>query len=122
MGVDVVLYAEGDISDEEVEAARAFIVERVPPSGYDELERSKHPSNRVTWWNGDRYYGVGYERGDWPSIYGRIMLMRAAFPNATIFYGNDCSDEVPEATDDALSGLWEHFLGPHGADYRRSFR
>ena len=39
-----------------------------------------------------RYYGRGYERGDWPTISYAITWLRFNFPDSEILYGGDCYD------------------------------
>ena len=75
-------------------------------------------SPRVNVCTMSRYYGPGYERGPWPDIYGAIRTLQAAFPEAKVFYGGDTSDDGIECTGEYLAEIWEHFLGPHGNDYR----
>lgn len=121
MGVDVNLYAEGEVTDEELAAAEALFSARSMLDHYDGsyLSRAKYSDVlRVERNTLSRFYGEGYERGPWPAIYGDILLMRAAFPNCTIHYGGDGSDDCPEATDDYLADIWAHFVGPNGDAYR----
>lgn len=124
MGVDVNLYAEADPSPEELATAEEFFTAR-SNIGYgaeanlviEDMEWFSRP--RVTVDTMARYYGPGYERGPWPDIYGAIRTLQAAFPEAKVFYGGDTSDDGIECTDEYLAEIWEHFLGPHGDDYRR---
>jgi hypothetical protein len=123
MGIDVNLYAVGDITDEQITAALPFVKARVDFDQWSSLERSKYEDDgRVELSTGHRYYGPGYERGPWPSIYGEIRVMQAAFPGASVYYGGDSSDYGELCTDDFLAEMWAHFLGPHGDDYRESSR
>jgi hypothetical protein len=130
MGVDVTLYAEGEITDEEITAATEYLKARCwIADDYDGkwplLSRESYdwfPAPRVELSNNQRYYGPGYERGDWPGIYGAIRLMQAAFPDRKVFYGGDSSDVGEECTEEFLAAMWEHFLGPHGDDYRISHK
>ena len=125
MGIDVNLYAEADPSPEELTAVEEFFNAR-SNIGYaaeavltvDDEEWFSSP--RVTVDTMSRYYGPGYERGPWPDIYGAIRVLQAAFPEAKVFYGGDTSDDGIECTDEYLAEIWEHFLGPHGNDYRQS--
>lgn len=118
MGVDMMLYAVGDITDDEIEAAHTFLgAWRFDFGCALRRARTYHDDGpRVEWWNGYRYYGPGYERGHWPSIYACIRGMRAAFPHATVFYGPDTAEDGSEATDEYLEELWAHWLSEHGDD------
>ena len=129
MGIDVLLYAEVTPTAQELEAARVLfrrsgIADDYQPergTGWKCLEFEDE-----TEWHGPRvvanvttrYYGPGYERGDWPSIYGAIVLLQAAFPSARICYGGDSDDIAPEFDQQAEVETWQHFSGPHGDDYR----
>lgn len=122
MGVDVNLYAEGAVSDAELAAANAYLDERLygRDTYYEHwLARSEYGHDRIEFCTLSRYYGPSYERGDWPTIYGYILAMRAALPNCVVRYGGDTDPDAPEADDEYLAEIWEHFLGPHGADYRQ---
>ena len=126
MGVDATLYAQGDVSDAELDAANKYLSERLrgaPGGGYGNglwLGRSEDDfPDRIEFDTLGRYYGPGYERGDWPTIYGYIVTLRAALPSCTVHYGPDSEwDNLLEVTDESLAEMWAHFLGPHGADYR----
>ena len=133
MGIDVNLYAEGVVSDEELAAAIEYLRHRLDyfvwqPSHGEErsiLTRRGWSSSpdpdgtRIEVNTLERYYGPHYERGCWPRIYGAILLLRAALPQCTIYYGGDTSDDGLEATDELLTEYWAHFLGPDGDAYRR---
>jgi len=129
MGVDVLLYAETIPTAQELEAARDLFRRSAISDDYEsdgrvrwhclefedetEWSRPRVIANVTT-----RYYGKGYERGDWPSIYGAIRLLQAAFPTARVFYGGDTDDVAPEVTEEWLAETWAHYLGPNGNSYR----
>lgn len=75
---------------------------------------------RVRLWS--RYYGEGYERGDWPTIRAAAEFLEQAIEGAEIWYGGDSSGVCIEpfgAT--RRAELNRHFL-THGHDpYRGSF-
>jgi hypothetical protein len=123
MGVDVNLYAESDapISDERLAEAAAFFTARIGEGDEffsETLQRDPYPipggKPRIEWNTGTRYYGPGYERGYWPTIYAAILTMQAALPECTVYYGGDTTDDGEECTADFLARLWLHFLGPRG--------
>lgn len=126
MGVDAQIYAEGDITDEQVEAANLYLAERCGAMrwAYREdpneplLHWTDYPERRLEVFTGSRYYGPGYERGDWPVIYACIVALRAALPHCKVFYSGDTVDYGMEATDEYLAEIWAHWLGPDGLAYR----
>ena len=128
MGIDVNLYAEGHVSDERLAEATAYMLDRCYivdtfDGKFPALERDNsydHPRIRVSTMS--RYYGAGYERGDWPSIYGAIRLLQTALPGCVVHYGGDTDDDAPEVTEESLAETWAHFLGPNGDDYRQEVR
>lgn len=125
MGIDVDLYAIGDVTDEQLAAAEEYLSARFGPHDeYDDswLSRANYYVDRVEFNTADRFYGPGYERGSWPTIYGHIRALRAALPNCAIHYGRDVEDDCPEVTDGELEAIWQHFLGPDGNAYRDRLR
>ena len=65
-----------------------------------------------------RYYGPGYERGDWPLLFGAITVMQRVFSSHQVFYGSDSSDAGEACEPEMLVNLWNHFLSADGAKYR----
>ena len=132
MGVDVNLYAEGVVTDDELAAAEAYMAERVSTLGWSDsgeptLLRRSDPEDmydppRIELSTGQRFWGPGYERGNWPLISAGILCLRVALPNCTVFYGGDTTDYGIEATDELLSEFWLHFLGPEGDAYHARWR
>lgn len=126
MGMDVNLYAEADPSPERLNAAEEFFRARSAlgdpwdhePNVLRAVDFEWLARPRVEVQTLDRYYGKGYERGDWPRIYGGIRVLQAAFPEARVFYGSDSSDDGEECTEEFLAGVWAHFLSPAGDNYR----
>lgn len=130
MGVDVLLYAETIPTTQELEQARDLFRRSSIADDYsrdgevqwhclefeDETEWSRP---RVVANVACRYWSPGYERGDWPSIFGAIRLLQAAFPSARMFYGGDYDDAGQEVTEAMLREMWEHFVGPDGNGYRQ---
>ena len=127
MGVNVNLYAKGSVSDAELATAEAFMVERFGGPGYGDVwlaqlgpdDYFEDGGERIEFCCLSRYYGVGYERGTWPTIYGYIRAMKAAFPNLPIHYGGASDDYATPATDAQMDYIWQHWLSPQGMDYRR---
>src|SRR4051812_12064655 len=100
MGVDVNLYVEGDLpaeglADAEALLHRSGIAWRDKDDARPVLRVPEYLPPRVELHTDSRYYGPGYERGDWPAIYGAIRLMQAAFPGRPVHYGGDTSDYAP---------------------------
>lgn len=130
MGMDVNLYAEVGPTPEELEKAEEFFVARSSLGDTWDgrftvlCHRTSNwlPTPRVEVNTLIRYYGKGYERGDWPVIYGAIRVLQSTFPDSKVFYGSDSSDDGQECTDEFLSSVWAHFLSPDGNNYRKSFR
>ena len=128
MGIDILLYAETVPTARELEAARALFRRSRAADDYEhdgEIHWQCLEFEGETGWTRPRvvanitprFYGEGYERGDWPAIYGAIRLLQAAFPQARVFYGGDTDDNAEEVTPRRLAELWAHFLGPDGSRY-----
>lgn len=124
MGIDVNLYAVGKVTAAGLEAAEVFISERCDDRDgcYETwLRRSAYGPDRIEFQTLHRYYGPGYERGPWPVIHNYIVTLRAALPGCTVHYGGDSDwGNSPEATDDYLAEIWQHYLGPDGFAYFRA--
>ena len=125
MGLDILLHAEADPSPERLTAAEKVFHAAVGVADryeghWSSLEIDSedwYPRPRVIANLTQRYYGEGYERGDWPSIYVAIQVFRHLFPEAEVFYGSDSSDDGELVTDDMLREVWRHYLGPDGNAY-----
>ena len=65
-----------------------------------------------------RYYGDGYERGYFPSIYMTIIWLRYNLPNVTIFYGSDSTELIDVLELDEQEELLKHWCQWGGRPYR----
>lgn len=115
MGIDALLYVEGEYPPERIEFANAEFRKRF---GDDAECIEPRYDGGYEWVTLDRYYGPGYERGDWPRIYSAIMLMQRCFPEATVFYGGDSSDYGEATTPGMLNRMWDHWCGSEWNAYR----
>lgn len=69
-----------------------------------------------------RYYGEGYERGDWPLIYSVARWLRIRIPDSRIFYGGDSSGIcAEELTEERSIKLWNLFAKTGHKNYRGGF-
>ena len=70
----------------------------------------------------DRFYGVGYERGDILTHCAIAEWCEQNLPNCSVWYGGDSSGCCAELFDDEKrKELKRHLFGPHGRDYRKGF-
>lgn len=60
-----------------------------------------------------RFYGVGYERGDWPTFAAITHWLRLRLPGATVFYGGDGDERLEEMSLEFETVVWAHFA-QHG--------
>lgn len=68
-----------------------------------------------------RYYGVGYERGDWPTIIHTAEWLEQNL-NVEVWYGGDSSGDCAELFDKAARDvLVKHALSQSGRDYYNHF-
>lgn len=69
-----------------------------------------------------RYYGPGYERGDWKSLLLIIMWLRRRFPAGQVWYGGDSSGVLAEhMTQAAIDRITECYLGVGHEPYVSGF-
>lgn len=64
----------------------------------------------------ERFYGPGYERGNWPIIAGVLMILNSLNPGR-VYYGSDAEDMGQLVTPELLAEITTHYLGQHGDDY-----
>lgn len=115
MGLDAQVYVEGNLVMADVWFD--LVTHVYPASAFEPIERVQVEgmNDSHTGWHNpmlDRWYGIEYERGDWPMIYTLIRMAQAQWPSATVYYGNDSGAQV--VTPELLEELWAHYLGPHG--------
>lgn len=124
MGIDVNLYAEGDVTDEELATADSAFRERFGDMEYGDgqLRRCQYHDNRIEVFTFERYYGPGYERGSWPAIYAMIRSLEAAFPDLPIYYGGDESEHGELVGDEFITRMWDYWLSPEWNAYRAKKR
>lgn len=92
MGIDVVIYfqADEDFSDNHLERflGNGFDVVNVIDWQLDtyDINGATHVIDTF-----ERYYGPGYERGDWGKICRVLMLLHACPKVKKVWYGGDCN-------------------------------
>lgn len=122
MGVDAVIYAAGDLTPAE---HRFMLDVRADHDPRDFQPHTRYYLIQADEFIVDRWYGPGYERGNWPAIYTAIRKFQAAYPKAKIYYTDDhAGPDFPpyECTPEYLERLWQHYLGPNGDDYHQEGR
>lgn len=67
-----------------------------------------------------RYYGPGYERGDFPFIIMLCEYLAAVFPNGDVYYGGDSGYRLAP-WDDVNEELWDHFTSSGRRPYVNAF-
>jgi hypothetical protein len=68
-----------------------------------------------------RYYGVGYERGSWPTLDAIAGWLFARLPGARVWYGGDSSDDLRELTPESRAALWAHWYAVGREPYTTGF-
>ena len=68
-----------------------------------------------------RYYGPGYERGDWSTYSGIGRWLRHRLPGCIVYYGSDMGDVLSELTELVDGEMWQHFADNGGRPYREGF-
>lgn len=67
-----------------------------------------------------RYYGKGYERGDWPKLRACIFWLSTRIPNCEVWYGGDSSGICAEhATPLFMADLDQHWVANARRPYVR---
>lgn len=122
MGVDVNLYVIPG-PDDDIPAGIDYYSARAQHAEF--VDADDEPLTTSEWRPGrleaqipSRFWGPGYERGNWPVIAHAIEALRHAFPHGTVHYGGDESDDAPEVTDELMAECWAHWWGPQWDAYR----
>lgn len=128
MGIDVEITCMGDPSDEEIARANEFLEARYWPLswghadfGEDQIVGRRYGHVRFDC-GGARYYGPGYERGDWGAISSALHLALGAFPDYEIRYGGDSTgpENHSVVTASFIEEMWSYYLfHPDGLAYRQ---
>jgi hypothetical protein len=70
-----------------------------------------------------RYYGEGYERGDWKTISWVMMWCIFNVPNCEVWYGGDSSGiTMEQMTSERMAEMTRHFLTSNGGEYMRHYK
>lgn len=119
MGLDAAIWVRGDITDEQVEMARERFIDCYgKPTRLDnegDVSREEY-DEKVVSISADcqRYFGSGYQRGNWPRIAALIRVTQAAFPGRPVYYGWDCYDDYTDpVTEELMNENWELWLRPN---------
>ena len=68
-----------------------------------------------------RYYGPDYSRGPWPTIRATLSWLRQNFPQSSIYYGGDSSDDLALVDDTLLADFDFHFNSSGHDTYQAVF-
>lgn len=69
-----------------------------------------------------RYYGPGYERGQWPIYDSVCQWLVERISDGTVFYGGDSDDALEEMTGAFRRAMWRHFALVGHTPYRAGWR
>ena len=65
-----------------------------------------------------RFYGKGYERGNWPQLYAIARWLKTRIAGCSVWYGGDSSGCCAEEMTDAFcDDMWAHFIAEGHAPY-----
>ena len=125
MGLDVELHVRGRWTKKQLLHAEALLNDRLPDfllDGKLVLRRINDDEPVVDAVTLTRWYGPGYERGHWPTIYTAIRILQHCFPGCDIHYGSDAQEleNIPAIGEVDLAHLWRHFLSSRGNNYHGS--
>mgnify|MGYP007090447321 CR=1 FL=1 len=122
MGVDAFIGVRGSFTEADIEVIKIYLEDRAINSEYNFYNLY---DSGISFYTGHRWYGEGYERGNWPEIYTLIRSFMAMFPNNEVIYYEDTwkneqaleSDYCEPETEERLEALWVYFLGVDGMAY-----
>lgn len=122
MGVDAQIGVRGNFTEADIELIKIYLADRFlnAEHSYFELHNSG-----ISFYTGHRWYGEGYERGNWPQIYALIRSFMTVFPNNEVIYYEDTwyNEQALEShycepeTEQTLQAVWAQYLGLHSTAY-----
>lgn len=83
---------------------------------YITVERASHNPDHTIIESLGRYYGPGYERGDWPALRAKILWLRARFGEEVMYTSDaayDPDSPLFPTTDEEIAEIDAHF-NEHG--------
>jgi hypothetical protein len=98
MGIDIEVAVKGDTTWQEVAQANYLLEQAAEADNDYYFEKYRLRGKTASLSSTMRYYGPGYERGDWPAIAHLLREGRRVFPGRTILYGDDAGDWWDEAS------------------------
>lgn len=128
MGIDAEIVCLDEVTDEEIVKANRFIEDRGWPMSWSYRDWDDQPVVERRYGvvdftcAGQRYYGPGYERGQWHVIASGIMLACGALPGHEIRYGGDSNAPVnfEVVTPEFMQRMWDYYLfSPDALAYRQ---
>lgn len=119
MGVDATFYIHAPVSKE----TQARILWRFASVFGDKFDSFREPEDGETHTEMhflDRYYGPGYERGHWPTLYGKLRIVQHECPGVRVSYGGDSGDvtTAEDCTPEFLTGVWSAWAAHDNQPYR----
>ena len=100
-------------------------LERYVPLGFDIVQKESwcsplEATHKVETF--ERYYGDGYERGDWTKICAVLMLLHASEEVEEVWYFADCCDGPRICRIEDVLELSKHFMEVGERPYRNFFK
>ena len=127
MGVDVILYAENvnKVDQEYLDRINAELTGKyINPQDkmdiWEIFEFEGHTHNRIVFKTMQRYYDIGYERGDWIRLSGLINILRQISGGKVYYYGDNQDEpnyEFTRADQDELDKHWADYQDHPYRDY-----
>lgn len=118
MGIDVTIYFQALKPDFNLERAllHDFTIEPIADYKKEDHQGATHQVHTMM-----RYYGDGYERGDWGAICRVLMLLHASLDIGTVWYGGDSSNRIPKCSPDDVLNLCSWYMANGERPYRDYF-
>lgn len=115
MGIDVEIYfvCEGEPNFERALPRGFEICKAVDWKAEDFAPDATHCIDTMS-----RYYGIGYERGDWTAICAVLMLLIASEQVSKVYYGGDSYISLPECTIESVLEISKHYMENEHRPYR----
>ena len=128
MGIDVRLYAENvnKVDQEYLDRINAeltdkYINPRDEKDVWEIFEFEGRRNSQIVFKTMQRYYGIGYERGDWIKLSGLINILRQISGGKVYYYGDNQDEPIYEFTRDDQDKLDKHWADHQNHPYRESF-
>ena len=125
MGVDAELYAENKnkVDQDYIDRVNAELTDKyIDPQDKSNVWEifilEGHTNDQISFKTMQRYYGIGYERGNWIRLSGLINILRQMSGGKVYYYGDNQDEAHSEFTREDQDKVDKHWADNQEHPYR----